>query len=214
MNKLVSVIAVAGIAASASAETVNGANAAPIEWGFIGTSPVDSGPATLFPSEINIAGASGAILDVNVMLLDGTHTWISDLEITLVSPSGTAVRLLDLVGTGNSDDLAGDLGFDDEAAGQLPATTGSGFTGSGVFQPTDVEMIDASGVAPTMFGGGLSMFDGEDANGTWSLYVFDEFGGDTGAINGGWTIEIEVVPAPASAALLGLGGLAAVRRRR
>ena len=214
MNKTAIAI-VAGLAAgAASADSISETNASVIEWGVIGTSAVTSGAPTLFPSEITIAGASGAILDVNVTLNDGVHSWISDLEITLVSPAGTAIRLLDLVGTGNSDDLAGDLTFDDQAAGMLPGTTGAGFTGSGTFMPTDLEGIDASGVAPTVPGAGLSLLNGEDANGTWSLYVFDEFTGDTGAINGGWTLNIETVPTPASAALLGLGGLAAARRRR
>ncbi|HED54817.1 MAG TPA: PEP-CTERM sorting domain-containing protein [Phycisphaerales bacterium] len=52
-----------------------------------------------------------------------------------------------------------------------------------------------------------------DAAGNWSIFITDNAGGDTGTVE---TISLEftAVPAPASLALLGLGGLAATRRRR
>ena len=68
--------------------------------------------------------------------------------------------------------------------------------------------------APAANAVGLAAFNGEDANGTWSLFVFDDAGADTGAFTDGWNIELTVIPAPASAVLLGLGGIAAIRRRR
>ena len=40
------------------------------------------------------------------------------------------------------------------------------------------------------------MFDGTAPNGTWSLYVTDAAGGDTGDIEG-WTLDIETAAAPA-----------------
>ena len=36
----------------------------------------------------------------------------------------------------------------------------------------------------------LSVFNGVNPNGTWSLYVFDDLGGDIGNFNGGWTLRI------------------------
>src|SRR5918993_996683 len=43
--------------------------------------------------------------------------------------------------------------------------------------------------APVPSGGSsLTVFDGTNANGTWSLYVYDAFNLDGGQINGGWSI--------------------------
>ncbi|RNC82794.1 MAG: hypothetical protein ED559_13800 [Phycisphaera sp.] len=204
----------AGVAGTASADVISETNPAVIDWGMIGTSQVTDGPAQLYPSVIKVAGAAGPISDVNITLHNGNHTWVADLEITLVSPSGTAVRILDLTGVQNADSLNGDISFDDSASMLFPDDDnpdGSGVI-SGTFLVTDYEN-DNSDVPATAFGLDMSAFNGEDANGDWSLYVYDENGQDTGTFDG-WTLDIVTIPAPASAALLGLGGLAAARRRR
>ncbi len=211
MNKALVTIIAAGIAGTASADSISETNPAVIDWGIVGTSAVTMGPAQLYPSGINVAGATGGITDVNVTLHNGNHTWVADLELTLVSPAGTAVRLLDLTGVQNGDDIDGDITFDDSASEFFPDDDTDG-TVSGTFLVSDYENADAD-VPATAFGLDLSAFNGEDANGTWSLYVYDETSGDTGSFDG-WTLDIETIPAPASAALLGLGGLAAARRRR
>ena len=201
----------AGIAGTASADVISETNGALIDWGTIGTSLVTSGPAQLYPSQINVAGAAGPISDVNITLHNGHHTWVADLEVTLVSPAGTAVRVLDLTGVQNADTIDGDITFDDSAAMLFPDDDTDG-TISGTFLVSDFENADAD-VPATAFGLDMSAFNGEDANGAWSLYIYDENAGDTGTFDG-WTIDIVTVPAPASAALLGLGGFAAARRRR
>ena len=68
----------------------------------------------------------------------------------------------------------------------------------------------------------LSLFNGTNANGTWSLYVLDDAGGDIGSISGGWDLTITddeitgVIPEPTTALLLGAGliALVAARARR
>ena len=210
MNKILMTAIVAGIAGTASADVIAGSNNAILEWGFAGTGAVTAGETTLFPSDIAIAnGATNIITDVNVTLKTGAHTWADDMEISLRSPSGTVVVLMQ--DAGGSDDIAGSLTFDDQAAGMIDDATGT-FTGSGTYQPSVYSTATTTAPAPT--GVGLSAFNGENANGTWSLFVFDDAGGDTGAFSDGWNIELTVIPAPASAALLGLGGIAAIRRRR
>ncbi|GAB5497389.1 MAG: hypothetical protein Phyf2KO_24690 [Phycisphaerales bacterium] len=203
----------AGIAGTASADVISETNPAVIEWGTQGTGVVTDGPAILFPSNINVAGANGPISDVNITLNDGVHTWADDMEIVLVSPSGTAVMVM--ADAGGNDNFAGSVTFDDQAAGPI-GDTGQGANDdldfSGKFQ-TSVYGTTFSTTAPATSGTLLSLFNGEDANGTWSLYVYDDAGADTGSFQG-WTLDIVTVPAPASAALLGLGGLAAARRRR
>ena len=204
------VILSAGVACTASADVISGTNSTILEWGFAGTGAVTAGETTLFPSGIVIAnGATNIVTDVNVTLNRGSHTWADDMEISLRSPSGTVVVLMQ--DAGGSDDIAGDLTFDDQAAGMIDDATGT-FTGSGTYQPSVYSTATTTAPAPT--GVGLSAFNGENANGTWDLFVFDDAGADTGSFAGGWTLDLVVVPAPASAALLGLGGLAAIRRRR
>lgn len=211
-SRIIAAAVVAGLAGAASADHTQYTNSSVLEWGTIGTSAVTSGPTTLFPSSINVSDTN-AVLDVYVVLHGGSHTWFSDLEITLESPNGTFLRLLDFSGTGNSDDIAGDLGFDDAAASQAPATTGSGDP-TGIWQVSDYSGTSTLGAGLPNDGSALSVFDGESAAGDWNLYVYDQFGGDTGSFQGGWSIFINTVPAPASAALLGLAGIAGVSRRR
>ena len=83
------------------------------------------------------------------------------------------------------------LTLDDEAATFLPEeevlTTGS-------FRPTDVGegfFDDFPGPAPTPTGNtALSIFDGANPDGQWQLFVFDNGFQDTGALAGGWALEI------------------------
>jgi hypothetical protein len=67
--------------------------------------------------------------------------------------------------------------------------------GSGTFAPSNYEapldVLDPPApVGP--FGGALSVFNGVDPDGTWSLYIYDEAGGDSGGITGGWSLSITV----------------------
>ncbi len=107
------------------------------------------------------------IADVNVSL-DITHTWDSDVTISLISPAGTAVTLSANNG-GSGDDYTATM-FDDDAA--TPIVDGAPpFTGT--FSPEQP----------------LSTFNGESAHGTWTLSVSDGAGGDEGTIN---TFSVEV----------------------
>ncbi|NUO18032.1 proprotein convertase P-domain-containing protein [bacterium] len=111
---------------------------------------------------------AGLVADVNVTIIDLEHTFDGDLEIALVSPSGTEVVLSNNNG-GAGNDFVNTV-FDDEAV--TPISAGAApFTGS--FRP-DVP---------------LSAFNGEDPNGTWTLVVRDQLGLDEGWVND-WSIEI------------------------
>src|SRR6185369_7215520 len=80
------------------------------------------GPSTAF-SNNPVSGVSGTITDVNVTL-DLTHTWDGDVALSLISPTGTEVFLVN--GTGgasNSGDNYTNTTFDDEAGTDI--TSGS-----------------------------------------------------------------------------------------
>jgi len=111
--------------------------------------------------------SSITINDVNVVNLTGTHTWISDLTVTLTSPLGTNVTLWSNI-CNNEDNF--DLNFDDAAAtGTLPCPP----TGGGTYQPS----------------GSLASFNGQDAAGVWTLTITDGANQDGGSLSS-WGLEI------------------------
>ncbi|MCC6075851.1 Ig-like domain-containing protein, partial [Pseudomonas sp. GCM10022188] len=121
--------------------------------------------------------AAGLITDVNVTLNGLTHTWPADLDIWLVGPQGQVVALLS--DTGNGDDVTAiSLTFDDAAASQptAPLLTGT-------WRPVNYGSADIPG--DTL----LSVLNGTDPNGTWTLYITDDAGGDVGSLNG-WTLDL------------------------
>ncbi|MCE3015748.1 MAG: S8 family serine peptidase, partial [Pirellula sp.] len=107
------------------------------------------------------------IADINISLRI-THTWMSDMIVTLISPAGTRVTLA----SRNGGSATGFLGttFDDEAAMAIGAGA-SPFAGS--FRP----------ITP------LSVLDGQSSGGVWRLEVEDVVGGDSGTIEN-WTLTI------------------------
>jgi subtilisin-like proprotein convertase family protein len=116
-------------------------------------------------SELTLSDFSGTGTDVNVTL-DINHTWDKDLDVFLVSPSGTEIELFTDVGADG--DNFSNTTLDDEAATSI--TEGSApFTGS--FQPE----------------GSLAALDGEDPNGTWTLKITDDAKLDVGILNN-WSL--------------------------
>ncbi|MBE2198540.1 MAG: DUF4397 domain-containing protein, partial [Anaerolinea sp.] len=147
-----------------------------------------SGAATPYPSDINVTGYGAALTDVNVHLLDMNHTWPDDIDILLVGPQGE--NLIIMSDAGGSGDLVNvNLIFDDAAAGPLPDATQ---IASGTYQPSNYEAGDtfpAPAPAPSAETQ-LAVFNNTNPNGTWSLYVVDDTGGDSGQIAGGWCLEL------------------------
>jgi subtilisin-like proprotein convertase family protein len=120
------------------------------------------------------------VLDVNVDL-NINHTWIGDLTITLESPAGTIVTLLNEGDGCSADDMITML--DDESANALDCNPG----GDG----------NAFPLANYMPSSALSAFDGEMSMGDWTLSVSDAWGGDNGTLNSwGVTIGIELIASP------------------
>ncbi len=113
--------------------------------------------------------SSGSITDLNVSTLQITHTWVEDLTVSLISPAGTTVQLVDQI-CGSEDDM--DLVFDDESPnpyGSIPCPP----VGGGSYQPQNA----------------LSAFDGESMNGTWTLQVVDHVNQDGGSLDN-WSLRI------------------------
>jgi subtilisin-like proprotein convertase family protein len=188
-------------------------NSTPITINDGKISPTKADP---YPSTINVSNLSGTITKVTVTLNSLSHTYLSDVDIMLVSPTGAKLVLFSDIGEEtNVESLT--VTLDDEASSLVPE--GSGIT-SGKYKPTDrgEEIMPefAGGVqgdmfpdAPTPalptdyaapFGSGTlsGQFNGANPNGEWKLYVVDDIGGDSGSISGGWSLSITTTSATAA----------------
>ncbi|NDJ61241.1 MAG: hypothetical protein GYB67_08960 [Chloroflexi bacterium] len=154
-----------------------------------GSASNTSGVASPYPSTRTVSGRTGMITDVDVTLTGLSHTRPDDLEIMLRAPSGAMVMLM-RDRCGNTDLNNVNFTFDDDIlAGPLP---GAGPCSGGTYNVGN----DGSGPSlplpapPGPYGSSLSIFDGQNPNGNWTLFVYDDLGGDTGFVNVGWSLSI------------------------
>ncbi|MGQ9719384.1 MAG: proprotein convertase P-domain-containing protein [Nitrososphaerales archaeon] len=123
-------------------------------------------------SIINVAD-KGTIEDINVILTI-YHTWDDDLNVTLISPTGTKIGLFSDVG-GSGDNFTETV-LDDEAERNITAGSDP-FIGS--YRPEE----------------SLSGLDGEEMQGNWTLRVYDDSQEDVGTLEA-WSIEIKYASPP------------------
>ncbi len=164
----------------------------PVVTSFTNTNDIiipDHGEGTPYPSVINVSGVSGLIDKVTVTLTNVNHTFPDDIGMLLVGPAGQSTLLMSHCGfSGVLTNVS--LTFDDFAAAFLP--TNSTIV-SGKYKPTQNGSVNfpltntPAGPYGTNFAGS---FDGTNANGSWSLYVFDGSPGDQGRIVGGWSLAV------------------------
>lgn len=162
---------------------------------------------------IDVPANGNDIIDDIFVGLIITHSWQGDLRATLTSPAGTTVVLFDRpgfsgTGFGFSTDNYGNPAtgapmYFDHLPSQGVYDTGNPNAGTGINNPAGFWAAE----------GNLTSFFGENKVGIWTLFVTDSAGGDTGGINF-FELNLGKSPAPGAAALLGLGGLVAARRRR
>lgn len=127
-------------------------------------------------------GIPGALTDLDVRI-EATHTWVSDLVITLNHGSTTRV-LLDHSSSCSSNDIAATA--DDEG--------------------TDGTMASACNSTPPAVAGvrtpnqSLDAFDGQDFAGPWTLKIVDNAGSDTGELTR-WCLMADLQVAQADLAV-------------
>ena len=148
-------------------------------------------------SETVTFGAENSdVVDVNVTV-NSDHTWVGDLIISITSPTGTTVELMNNIG-GPGLGCAGDgldVVFDDAATltyADLDGTCNNNPAAEGTFQSLEV----------------LSVFNGESAAGDWTISVTDLAGGDSGDVNVTINLSANSVipfPVPATATVISDG---------
>jgi subtilisin-like proprotein convertase family protein len=157
----------------------------------------DQGPASLFPSTIDMDGVPGRVMSARVTLTDLDHTWASDLNIALQSPDGRMVALMAGCRGDNtsSDDVSGTLTFADDGA-VLSDDVEDQVLGTGTYAPSQCSPpVFGDGGPECPCGPGLASLAGADPNGTWSLYIYDDEDEDGGAL-AGWSLELTTNAAP------------------
>ena len=149
-------------------------------------SPGPNGTAgTTASATLTVSGVAANIDDLNFRF-DGSscnanvgsttvgldHDWIGDLIITLESPSGTTVTLVDRMGTtdpgfvGNSGNNFCQTVLDDEGSNPIESASSTTQPFTGTYTPNNP----------------LSVFDGEDPNGIWTLRATDHAAANVGNI--------------------------------
>ncbi|HEV7723307.1 MAG TPA: Ig-like domain-containing protein [Iamia sp.] len=103
-----------------------------------------------------------------------THSFVGDLEMTLTSPAGTTVALT--TKTTNSGNNLCRTVFSDDAPASFRTATATAAPYTGRYRPASP----------------LAAFDGEDAEGTWTLRLADARKGDTGSLR---AVSLQLTPA-------------------
>jgi subtilisin-like proprotein convertase family protein len=132
------------------------------------------------------AGSGGVIWGIKVRT-DIGHTFPADLDVTLMSPSGTVVTLTTDNGSGNDHVFRGTW-WDDDASNELRWPSG---TGAPVTEYAFANHTLAAVLSPEE---PLGAFRGENPSGTWTLSVADDAAGDAGMLHS-WELVIETIPA-------------------
>ena len=186
--------------------------------GFQNGGVVPDGSLTGWSDTRSVAIGPGAITDVSVTLnLSGG--WNGDLYAYLVHNSGFAV-LLNRVGRDNSSAAGyGTSGMTVTLNDAALVNIHSVSAPSGTYQPDGRNINPLSSqatfnaTAPSAL---LNSFTGQEASGSWTLFIADVSGGDVSTVTS-WGLDIAAVPEPASLvegsiAMLFLGGVIGLYR--
>lgn len=142
------------------------------------------------PSTITVSGLKAPIADVDVSLNVLTFPTTGGMDVLLVGPGGQKALILSDTGRVAASDS---LTFSDEAPERVAYDED---LVSGTFQPTDddftlVPDIFAAPAPTTNAGSALSVFNGADGNGVWTLYIRSQniVPVDPGSL-AGWSLRI------------------------
>jgi subtilisin-like proprotein convertase family protein len=204
-NYLILMLTAAAFAASAQTQVLT------TNWtgGFVNNGVVPDNDLSGLTIVETPTGWSGSVSNVSVTL-NLTGGWNGDIYAYLYH-DGVMSVLLNQVGTPANSGLGyGDSGFNVTLSDTATYSIHN-------YQADSPSII--SGVVQGTWqpdGAGLSVFNGLDASGTWSLYLADLNPGGVTTVSS-WGLLVTTVPEPSTLALAGLGGLGMLwqlRRRK
>ena len=168
-----------------------------------------NGIASQYPSTVAVSGMVGTITNVVVTLSHLTHTNANDLHMLLVSPTGRGMVFWSKVGGGGP---FGGTPPDHHVTNVTATVTDDApdfsplpdfyYIWTEKFRPADYAAIEAPAnnfPAPAPAGPYAPVpttnafheaFAGLNANGTWSLYIYDDASPYAGKIDGGWSLTV------------------------
>ncbi|MFZ2900443.1 MAG: HYR domain-containing protein, partial [Saprospiraceae bacterium] len=114
--------------------------------------------------------AGSTVLDVDARIKLTGHTWLPDLTLTLIDPSGQTVNFLTIGGC-IGQEWPIDAWFDDEG---ITLTQCAALNANGAHLQGMVAGVSNN----TLF----SQFDGNDASGVWTIRITDSFPADDGVV--------------------------------
>lgn len=214
MYRIATIVALAGIASTASAQSFN----------LGGGSIPDNDPTGLVLTSGPVNGMLDLLDHVGVsMTFNPAHSFLGDLIARLDYDAGSngtidgSMFLFNRVGRagsgfGDSSNMSGTYFFTDGGANLWDA---AGAVGADAVVPDiNTQAYAASGPGSGAAVTFASVFGGLSSSGTWTLTITDSATADTGGISVSSVSVSTVVPTPGTAALMGLGSLALIRRRR
>jgi hypothetical protein len=147
-----------------------------------GTGSSTGAPAAPYPLQVNVSGLSGTIVNLAVRLNGLSHTFPDDIDMMLAGPAGQNVMLMSDAGF-STDLVDANLTF---ATGGTPLPDGGTIVSNTTYTPADFDPGEnlVAPAPPGPYSTDLSVFNGSNPNGTWSLFVQDDAGGDVGALAG------------------------------
>jgi subtilisin-like proprotein convertase family protein len=195
--KAIMPVVLLGLTAAAQANVYG-----PQAGGPIPDASIDFTGGTPLVSTLNIAGA-GTIVSVNSITLTGlSHTWVGDLLVVLQAPNGDNIQVFGRLGctanatVGNGSDLAGNYIFQNTGTA-FGGAAGTGLVPAGTYARRSVP---ATLTIPPPDNDDFTVFNGDSANGNWTLTINDWATLDTGSLTS-WSLDITVSggsPCPAN----------------
>jgi uncharacterized delta-60 repeat protein/uncharacterized repeat protein (TIGR01451 family) len=177
---------------------------------YSNTTPIiinDFAAASPYPSSITVNGLGNSVTKATVTLTNLSHTWPSDIDVLLVSPAGQKSLLMAKAGSSFSVNNI-TLGFDDSAPGSLPQSaklvSSTNRPSSYAIAPPPFPVSASISPPPPPYAANLSTFNGNDPNGTWLLYVYDDTRLNSGAISNGWLLYLTTAATIVPVADLGI----------
>ncbi|MBI1190558.1 MAG: hypothetical protein GC200_07785 [Tepidisphaera sp.] len=180
MKKTSMLAALAGLAMAAGAASAQVYSSSPFAQISDLTTTTDT---------INVSGGPSNVTDVNV-IVQITHTWDADIDMVLQGPSGYVTLSTD---NGGSGDNMFTTRFDDAATTSITSGTAP-FDGNYRPETTFNNYGGGNPFTGTAYGA-LSGFNGGAADGAWTLYIYDDAGGDVGTLQY-WSMEFNYAADP------------------
>jgi Peptidase family C25 len=154
----------------------------------------------------SVSGCDGDITSVSVTLTFNPLPFERDLDLLLVHPNGVN-NLVFLSDVGNNASFTGTIAVADTGVTCLPQETGSGvgaLTSGTTYRPAEYSVFPddfGAPVAPLLAAGQgcpgaagthsfASAFSGLSANGTWTLFAYDDIGPNSANYAVNWSLTI------------------------